>query len=196
MNGRADKRGFTVVEAIIVVVVIAVILAVTIPWMRERERERLQALALSAPSQVFSATCEPVRSGDLVAFHITIRNLTGYDLDFVARAYIIRNETGAGVNSKDFGAGAHVYSVPGRGATKFELWKSEWCAAQITGRTDGPFRLHFMRSWDEAHREDSGTISVYWTKKYLSQRIQYLLMTRTNRDWSSPVRPFPRPVGP
>jgi type II secretory pathway pseudopilin PulG len=36
-----QKRGFTLVEAVIVAVVIVAILAVTIPWMRERERQKL-----------------------------------------------------------------------------------------------------------------------------------------------------------
>ncbi len=38
MAGRTDRRGFTLVEAVIVVVVIAVILAVTIPWLSECDR--------------------------------------------------------------------------------------------------------------------------------------------------------------
>ncbi|MDP7639963.1 MAG: prepilin-type N-terminal cleavage/methylation domain-containing protein [Candidatus Hydrogenedentes bacterium] len=42
---RKQIRGFTLVEAVIVLAVIAALLAVLIPVMRERERERLQALA-------------------------------------------------------------------------------------------------------------------------------------------------------
>jgi prepilin-type processing-associated H-X9-DG protein len=34
-----NKRGFTLVEAVIVAVVITVMLAVTLPWLRERERQ-------------------------------------------------------------------------------------------------------------------------------------------------------------
>lgn len=44
-----NRRGFTLVEAAIVAAVIALILTFTIPWMRERERARLQALAETEP---------------------------------------------------------------------------------------------------------------------------------------------------
>jgi prepilin-type processing-associated H-X9-DG protein len=40
MARHTNRRGFTLVEAVMVGVVIALILAVTIPWMREREQAR------------------------------------------------------------------------------------------------------------------------------------------------------------
>jgi prepilin-type N-terminal cleavage/methylation domain-containing protein len=85
VSGRADdKRGFTLVEAVIVAVVIAVILAVTIPWMRERERQRLQALADTEPWEVFELRAKPAKktfaADEQVIIHCEIENMTDYPL--------------------------------------------------------------------------------------------------------------------
>ncbi len=61
MAEHMDKRGFTLVEAVVVIVVIAVLLAVLIPVIRERERVRLQALADSEPWEVFALRARPVK---------------------------------------------------------------------------------------------------------------------------------------
>ena len=63
MRGN-NRKGFTLVEAVIVIVVIAVILAVTIPWMRERERARLQALADNEPWEVFGFRAKPAKAAE------------------------------------------------------------------------------------------------------------------------------------
>ena len=47
-----SKRGFTLVEAVIVAVVIVLLLAVLIPYVRERERQRLQAVADTEPCTI------------------------------------------------------------------------------------------------------------------------------------------------
>jgi hypothetical protein len=86
MSGHTDHRtGFTLVEAVIVVVVIVVILAVTIPWMRERERQRLQALANSKPWEVSefraSQMLDPaVVHGLFISIRCEIANPTKYPL--------------------------------------------------------------------------------------------------------------------
>ena len=81
-----QTRGFTLVEAVIVAVVIAVILAVTIPWMLERERERLQVLADTEPWEVFKFSAMPVKATFNTSEDIVVRceleNLTNYPLTY------------------------------------------------------------------------------------------------------------------
>ena len=67
-----QRRGFTLVEAVIVAVVIAVILAVTIPWMRERERARLQVLADTEPWEVFELRAKPAKAPFLKDNYIVV----------------------------------------------------------------------------------------------------------------------------
>ncbi len=85
MTRHTDKqRGFTLVEAVIVAVVIAVILAVTIPWMRERERARLQAIADTAPWEVFEFHATPTKelftADEGIVIRCEYKNLTDYPL--------------------------------------------------------------------------------------------------------------------
>jgi prepilin-type N-terminal cleavage/methylation domain-containing protein len=90
MTERRDRRGFTLVEAAIVVVVIALILTFTIPWMREQheeqERHRLQALVDTEPWEVFEfQVVQPdriFRRGEKVEFVCRLRNRTEYTLSF------------------------------------------------------------------------------------------------------------------
>jgi hypothetical protein len=69
---RPSRSGFTLVEAVIVAVVIAVILAVTIPWLRERERERLQVIADTEPWEVFEFRAMPAKESFLKGNHIVV----------------------------------------------------------------------------------------------------------------------------
>ena len=86
MTERTDRRGFTLVEAAIVVVIIALILTFTIPWMRERERARLQAVADTEPWEVFEFRAKPVKEkfieGEDVIIQCDIANLTNVPLTF------------------------------------------------------------------------------------------------------------------
>ena len=74
------RRGFTLVEAIIVVVFIVVILGVTIPWARERERARLQAVADAEPWEVFEFRARPTKEvftdREFIVIHCEIVNPT------------------------------------------------------------------------------------------------------------------------
>lgn len=80
----SDRRGFTLVEAIVVVIVIAALLAVLIPFMREREREWLQVLAEAEPWEVFEFRVTPAKetfsSDEPIVLDCEIVNLTGYAL--------------------------------------------------------------------------------------------------------------------
>lgn len=87
MARHTDKRrGFTLVEATIVVVVIALILTFTIPWMRERERQKLQVLAETEPWEVFEFRAQPARERwaydehEEILVQCEIVNLTDYPL--------------------------------------------------------------------------------------------------------------------
>jgi hypothetical protein len=84
MSAVEQRRGFRLVEAVIVAVVIAVILAVTIPWLRERERARLQALADAAPWEVFELRATPTKEtfaeGEDILVWCEIVNPTRYPL--------------------------------------------------------------------------------------------------------------------
>jgi prepilin-type N-terminal cleavage/methylation domain-containing protein len=87
MTERKDKRGFTLVEAVIVAVVIAVILSVGIPYFQSRETAMWQALADAEPNEVFEATCEVVNAGKGVGDEssfilVHIRNLAPYPIRF------------------------------------------------------------------------------------------------------------------
>jgi hypothetical protein len=77
---RNGKHGFTLVEAVIVAVVIVVILAVTIPWMRERERQRLQTLADTEPWEVFEFRAKPAKdlfsAEEEIVIECEIENMT------------------------------------------------------------------------------------------------------------------------
>jgi prepilin-type N-terminal cleavage/methylation domain-containing protein len=78
------RRGFTLIEAIIVLVVIAAILSFFIPYTRERERQRLQALADSEPLEVFAFRAVPskesVSPGESLVVRCRIENLTAFPL--------------------------------------------------------------------------------------------------------------------
>ena len=83
-----NRRGFTLVEAIIVIAVIATLLAflipIIIPVIREWERQRLQALADSEPWEVFELHAAPAKESfaedeDIILDCVMV-NLTDYPL--------------------------------------------------------------------------------------------------------------------
>jgi hypothetical protein len=84
-----DKRGFTLVEAVIPIVVIAVLLSLLIPVIRERERVRLQALADSEPWEVFALRARPIKeefeADEDIVVTCEIVNATNYPLTLPAR---------------------------------------------------------------------------------------------------------------
>jgi prepilin-type N-terminal cleavage/methylation domain-containing protein len=79
-----NRRGFTLVEAIIVLVVIAALLSFFIPYTRERERQRLQALADSEPLEAFEFSATPskdsVSPGESLVVRCRITNRTDFPL--------------------------------------------------------------------------------------------------------------------
>ena len=79
-----NRRGFTLVEAIIVAVVIAALLAFFIPYMREQERQRLQTLANTQPWEVFEFHAAPAKESfsedEDIVIACEIVNLTDYEL--------------------------------------------------------------------------------------------------------------------
>ena len=83
MTGK-NKCGFTLVEAIIVVIVIAVLMVSLIPILREREQQRLAALADAEPWEVFEFRAVPAQGsypeGDAIAVRCEIVNPTNYPL--------------------------------------------------------------------------------------------------------------------
>jgi prepilin-type N-terminal cleavage/methylation domain-containing protein len=84
MSAVDQRRGFTLVEAVIVAVVIAVMLAVSIPWLRERERARLQVLADTEPWEVFEFRAKPAKESfaedEDIILECVMVNLTNYPL--------------------------------------------------------------------------------------------------------------------
>ncbi len=97
MNGN-DRRGFTLVEAVIVAVVIALVLAVTIPWMRERDkwdaaRNALQAHTDEDPDEVFDLNCWPAQEvfalHEQLTFICEVSNPTPYSLDYAPEGFMI-----------------------------------------------------------------------------------------------------------
>jgi prepilin-type N-terminal cleavage/methylation domain-containing protein len=84
MARHRDKRGFTLVEAAIVVVVFALMLTFTIPWMREQERQRLQALADTEPWEVFEFRATPAKklfaADEEIVIECAIENMTNQPL--------------------------------------------------------------------------------------------------------------------
>lgn len=78
------KNGFTLIEALVVLVVIATTLAILIPILREREHQRLQAMADAEPWKVFDLRAKPARDpiveGDEIHIRCEIVNLTEYPL--------------------------------------------------------------------------------------------------------------------
>ena len=110
MTGRTVRAGFTLIEAVIVVVVIAVLLAFLTPVMRERERARLQAVADTEPSAVFTMECQPasdpLQSGEGLDFVCSITNTKGYDLAF--KQHVVLRSFRAG----DPGIGRAIFDPP------------------------------------------------------------------------------------
>jgi hypothetical protein len=84
ITGSDNRRSFTLVEAIIVLVVIAAILSFFIPYTRERERQRLQALTDSEPLETFGFRAVPskesVSPGENLVVRCRIENLTDFPL--------------------------------------------------------------------------------------------------------------------
>jgi hypothetical protein len=83
MTGK-NKCGFTLVEAVIVAIVIAVLLASLVPILREREQQRLAALADAEPWEIFEFRAVPVQDsfpeGDAVTVRCEVVNPTNYPL--------------------------------------------------------------------------------------------------------------------
>jgi hypothetical protein len=83
MTGK-NKCGFTLVEAVIVAIVITVLIASLLPILREREQQRLTALADAEPWEVFEFRAEPVQDsfpeGDAITVRCEVVNPTNYPL--------------------------------------------------------------------------------------------------------------------
>ncbi len=82
---RFHRHGFTLVEAVIATAVIAVTLAVLVPILRERESQRLQALADSEPWEVFKLRAKPTKknfsANEQVVIQCEVENPTKYALN-------------------------------------------------------------------------------------------------------------------
>jgi len=80
------SKGFTLVEAIVVVVVFGVLSAILIPTISQRGRQRRQAWADANPNEAFECLCWPkekeFKFADFNTFVCDVSNLTGYDLKF------------------------------------------------------------------------------------------------------------------
>lgn len=99
MNKRC-QAGFTLVEAVIVVIILAVILAVLIPGLRERERQRLQALANAEPWEVFEFRAVPIKETwteeEKLKVHCEVINPTPFHLQLpndTASFYLVFGDT-------------------------------------------------------------------------------------------------------
>ena len=96
------------VEAVIVAAVIVVLFAVLIPMMRERERQRLQALADAEPWEVFEFRATPAKESfsvrEHILIHCEIKNPTKYALTLPALA----NNFGLMNKSTDYIVGVQI----------------------------------------------------------------------------------------
>jgi hypothetical protein len=71
------RRGFTLVEAVIVAAVVTVLMVILIPIMREREQARLQALADTEPWEVFELRAATAKNAFILEENVVVL------LDFV-----------------------------------------------------------------------------------------------------------------
>jgi prepilin-type N-terminal cleavage/methylation domain-containing protein len=129
MTERTDRRGFTLVEAAIVVVVIALILTFTIPWMLERERARLQVMADNYPWEVFDLRAKPANAsfaeGEYAIIQCEILNVTNYPLalpkDLAILQIIVEDTDYIAAGAMSFPCPNQKAAIAPRESIRFEL---------------------------------------------------------------------------
>lgn len=85
MTARGARRGFTVVEFLVVATVIGVLVGAGMHFLLDRDRRQVQATAFEDAGKVFEVTCstaEQVNAGETVKLSAEVMNPTMHDLDF------------------------------------------------------------------------------------------------------------------